>query len=58
MMGRYDGAMTAIRPLAREASEFLITMGLHQGSCLSPCLFVLAMDKLTTHIQDDVPWYT
>ena len=29
---------------------------LHQGSSLSPYLFVLAMDELTGHIQNDISW--
>lgn len=30
--------------------------GLHQGSVLSPYLFVFVMDKLTRNIQDDALW--
>ena len=36
--------------------EFPITVGLHQGSALSPYLFALIMDELTREIQDNVPW--
>lgn len=32
-------------------------MGLHQESTLSPFLFVLVMDVLMQHIQDEVPYY-
>ena len=39
-----------------ERNEFAITVGLHQGSTLSPYLFVLVMDELTRHIQEEVPW--
>lgn len=39
-----------------ETSEFAITVGLHQGLALSPCLFVLVMDELTRSIQEEVPW--
>ena len=33
-----------------------MTIGLHLGLALSIYLFKLIMDKLTTHIQDEVPW--
>ena len=52
----YDDAMTTVRTSAGESSEFSITVGLHQGSTLSPYLFALVMDELTGQIQDEVPW--
>ena len=52
----YDGAITSIKTTIGETSEFPITVGLHQGSALSPYLFALVMDELTKHIQDDIPW--
>ena len=33
-----------------------MTIGLHQGSSLSPFFFALIMDELTTYIQEEVPW--
>ena len=38
-----------------EICEFPMTIGLHLGSTLSPYLFTLIMDELTTHIQE-VSW--
>ena len=32
--------------------DFPITIGLHQGSTLSPYLFTLVLDVLTEHIQE------
>ena len=53
----YIGAMTIVRTVVGEANSFPITVGLHQGSsALSSYLFVLVMDELTRHMQDDVPW--
>ena len=52
----YDGVVTMIRSSAGETSEFSIIVGLHQGSILSPYLFVLVMNELTRYIQDDIPW--
>ena len=52
----YDGVIASVRTTGGETSEFVITVGLHQGSTLSPYLFVLVMDELTRHIQEEVPW--
>ncbi|GMP83986.1 hypothetical protein CsSME_00037701 [Camellia sinensis var. sinensis] len=52
----YEGVVTTIRSPVGEANEFPITVGLHQGSTLSPYLFTLVMDELTKNIQDDVSW--
>ena len=52
----YEGVVTTIRSPAGETNEFPITVGLHQGSTLSPYLFALVMDELTRNIQDDVLW--
>ncbi|XP_060200776.1 uncharacterized protein LOC132629048 [Lycium barbarum] len=52
----YDGAKTRVRTVGGDSEHFPVTMGLHQGSALSPFLFVVAMDALTSHIQGEVPW--
>lgn len=43
--------VTTIRSLTGKTSEFPITVGLHQGSTLSPYLFALVMNELTRYIQ-------
>jgi Reverse transcriptase (RNA-dependent DNA polymerase) len=52
----YDGATTCVKTHDGTSSDFPITIGLHQGSALSPYLFALVMDELTKDIQDEVPW--
>ena len=52
----YNGAVTSVRISRGIASEFPITIGLHQGWALSPFLFALVMDELTKSIQEEVPW--
>ncbi|XP_070047297.1 secreted RxLR effector protein 78-like [Nicotiana tomentosiformis] len=52
----YDGAKIQERIMGDDSDHFLVVMGLHQGSDLSPLLYDLAMDVLTRHIQGEVPW--
>ena len=52
----YEGAVTSVRSVGGMSSEFSVSVGLHQGSALSPYLFALVMDELTRHLQEDVPW--
>ena len=52
----YEGATTHVKVGEDNSEEFPITIGVHQGSVLSPYLFVLVMDELTKDIQDEVPW--
>jgi hypothetical protein len=39
-----------------DTNDFLINIGLHQGSALSPYLFVLVIDEVTRDIQCGLPW--
>ena len=31
---------------------------LHQGSALSPCLFLMVVDRMTDEIREEIPWTT
>lgn len=46
----YKGVLTSVRTQGGEKDDFLITIGLHQCSTLSPYLFTLVLDVLTEHI--------
>ena len=37
-----------------ESNRFGVQVGLHQGSALSPCLFLLLMDVLIQDVRKDV----
>ena len=53
----YDGVVAIVRTCGDITSDFSITIGLHQGSALSPfLLFVIVMDGLTRAIQDEISW--
>ncbi|GJR89387.1 retrovirus-related pol polyprotein LINE-1 [Tanacetum coccineum] len=36
--------------------DFPVDVGLHQGSTISPYLFVLILDELSRGIQESIPW--
>jgi hypothetical protein len=52
----YINAMTSVRTNDGNIDYFLIKIGLHQGSALSPYLFALLMDEVTMDIHGDIPW--
>jgi len=52
----YDGARTTVRSGAGGTSWFEIRVGVHQGSCLSPLLFIIVMDAVSEAIKREVPW--
>ena len=52
----YNNAVTSVRTNDDNTNYFPITIGLHQGSVLSPYLFALVMDEVTRNIQGDIPW--
>ena len=52
----YDEVVANVRICGGITSDFLITIGLHQGSALSLFLFAIVMDGLTRAIQDEIPW--
>ena len=44
----YDGSTTAVRCAVGVTEGFKVKVGLHQGSALSPCLFAIVMDRMTS----------
>ena len=52
----YDGLVANVRTYGGITSDFSITIELHQGSALSPFLFVVVMDEFTIAIQDEISW--
>ncbi len=52
----YVDAKTAVRIGTGTTGGFEIRVGVHQGSCLSPLLFIIVMDAVSEHIGREVPW--
>ena len=51
----YEGCSTTVRCEAGQSEPFVTRVGVHQGSTLSPFLFVLLMDVLTEEVKLGVP---
>ena len=51
----YRGCQTKVRSAAGESGSFNVDVGLHQGSALSPYLFLILMDVLTERVRKEVP---
>lgn len=52
----YIGPRSRVRCTAGVSKPFRISVGVHQGSVLSPLLFILVMDTLTSDIQRQAPY--
>ena len=52
----YAGCKTSVMTSAGRTKEIEIYVGLHQGSALSPLLFVIIIDVITEEIGEGTPW--
>jgi len=46
VMAMYEGAQTVVRTTEGDSKAFKVKVGLHQGSVLSPLLFVIVMEMI------------
>ena len=51
----YTGCRTKVRTVAGESSKFNVEVDLHQGSALSPYLFLILMAVLTERVRKEAP---
>jgi hypothetical protein len=52
----YRNVTSVVRCSSGISPPFPISVGVHQGSALSPFLFILCMDTITADIQSPHPW--
>ena len=48
----YEKARTMVKTKHRNSEEFEVKVGVHQGSVLSPLLFVAVMEVLTQEVRE------
>jgi len=56
VMSMYRGAKTVVRTVYGNSSCFEVNVGMHQGSALSPLLFVIVMEAIFTEFRVALPW--
>jgi hypothetical protein len=52
----YNNIVISVWTSDGDTNDFLINIGLHQGSALSPYLFALVIDNVIRDIQGSIPW--
>ncbi len=56
VMCMYTDAQTVVRTEDGDSEWFDVLVGLHQGSALSPLLFIIVMGVISREIKDGLPW--
>ena len=52
----YEGALTSMKLGVSESVEFAVKVGVHQGSVLSPLLFIIILEALSKKFRIGLPW--
>jgi len=55
VMAMYEGSQTVARTTEGDSKAFNVKEGLHQGSVLSPLLFMIAMEIVTRELRAGLP---
>jgi len=56
VMPMYTGAKTVVRTVYGNSRGFEVKVGMHQGSALSPLLFVIVMEAISREFRVALPW--
>jgi len=56
VMSMYLGAKTTVRTVYGNSKSFAVKVGMHQGSALSPLLFVIVMEAISREFRVALPW--
>ena len=56
VQGMYANARSRIRVGEGYSEEFEVNVGVHQGSVLSPLLFIIVLEALSQEFRSGVPW--
>ena len=52
----YQGATTRVKSKRGMSEHFEVEIGLHQGSALSPFLFIMLVDTIYQDVRTELPW--
>ena len=52
----YANARSRVRVGEAYSEEFEVKVGVHQGSVLSPLLFIIMLEALSREFRSGVPW--
>ena len=56
IQGMYTNARSCVRVNGQYSEEFGVAVGVHQGSVLSPLLFILVLEALSREFRTGAPW--
>ena len=56
VMSMYIGAKTVVRTVYGNSQSFEVKVGMHQGSALSPLLFVIVTAAISREFRVALPW--
>ena len=54
--GYVPGPTTCVKSKRGTSEHFEVGIGLHQGSALSPFLFIILVDTISQDVRNELPW--